>query len=108
MCRYYSKGKEGLPDAVKPHSMEKLHGLRARVIRAMFYLYPPLTSTVQTKGPMEDEPYSLKGYNLKIYQLTSVDISGSKLNYFFVLFHNRSSMSFSMASTCPQRLAFLF
>ncbi|XP_059175552.1 putative transmembrane protein 183BP isoform X2 [Physella acuta] len=60
--RYYSKGKEGLPDAVKPHSMEKLHGLRARVIRAMFYLYPPLISTVQIKGPMEDEPYSLKGH----------------------------------------------
>ncbi|CAL1540897.1 unnamed protein product [Lymnaea stagnalis] len=60
--RYYYKGKEGLPEHVKPHSMEKLHGLRARVIRSMFFLYQPLVSRVQSRGPMEDEPHVLKGH----------------------------------------------
>ncbi|KAH9500491.1 hypothetical protein Btru_072067 [Bulinus truncatus] len=60
--RYYSKGRDGLPDHVKPHTMEKLHGLRAHVIYAMFFLYQPLVQRVQSKGPMEDEPHALKGY----------------------------------------------
>ncbi|KAK0042003.1 transmembrane protein 183 [Biomphalaria pfeifferi] len=59
--RYYGKGKDGLPEHVKPHSMEKLHGLRARVIRAMFILYQPLAQRVQGRGPMEDEPHLLIG-----------------------------------------------
>ncbi|GFO19107.1 transmembrane protein 183 [Plakobranchus ocellatus] len=59
--RYYQE-QPGLPEHVKPTSMERLHGLRARVIRALFVVYPPLAERVQSKGPMEDEPHSLKGY----------------------------------------------
>ncbi|RUS76769.1 hypothetical protein EGW08_015476, partial [Elysia chlorotica] len=60
-ARYY-KDKLGLADYAKPTSMERLHGLRARVIRSLFVLHPKLSTWVQSKGPMEDEPHSLKGH----------------------------------------------
>ncbi|GFR81883.1 transmembrane protein 183 [Elysia marginata] len=51
-----------IPDYAKPTSIERLHGLRARVIRSLFVLHPLLAARVQSKGPMEDEPHSLKGH----------------------------------------------
>lgn len=41
--------------------MERVHGLRARVIRSLFYLYSPFVSRIRNKGPLDDEPHALKG-----------------------------------------------
>ncbi|CAG5123924.1 unnamed protein product [Candidula unifasciata] len=60
--RFGVKGKDKLPEHLRPHSMERLHGLRARVIRSLFYLSPVLMSRVHNRGPMEDEPHCLKGH----------------------------------------------
>lgn len=60
-ARHY-RDAPGLPDYAKPAGMERLHGLRARVIRSLFVLYPQLATRVQAKGPMEEEPHSLKGH----------------------------------------------
>ncbi|KAL8572794.1 hypothetical protein ACOMHN_024970 [Nucella lapillus] len=59
--RYYTKEKE-LPTDLKTHAMERNHGLRARCIRALFFLDPPLAQRVQLKGPFETDPHSLVGY----------------------------------------------
>uniref|UniRef100_A0A0B7A6I5 Uncharacterized protein n=1 Tax=Arion vulgaris TaxID=1028688 RepID=A0A0B7A6I5_9EUPU len=56
------KVTDSLPSHFRPHSMERLHGLRARVIRSLFYLYSTLMPRVQGRGPMEDEPHCLKGH----------------------------------------------
>ncbi|BFZ03913.1 hypothetical protein BsWGS_06952 [Bradybaena similaris] len=56
------QGKDTLPQHLRPHSMERLHGLRARVIRSLFYLSPTLMGRVQSRGPMEDEPHCLRGH----------------------------------------------
>lgn len=47
--RFYTKEKQ-LPEDLKPHAMERNHGLRARCIRALFLLAPPLVERVQPKG----------------------------------------------------------
>ncbi|XP_005106732.1 transmembrane protein 183 [Aplysia californica] len=60
--RYYAGRADPLPEFLRPSAMEKLHGLRARVIRTMFRIYPPLAARVASKGPMEDEPHDLKGH----------------------------------------------
>ncbi|KAK7098729.1 putative transmembrane protein 183BP [Littorina saxatilis] len=59
--RFYTKEKQ-LPEDLKPHAMERNHGLRARCIRALFLLAPPLVERVQPKGPFDTDVDSLIGY----------------------------------------------
>lgn len=59
--RFYNKDKE-LPADLKPHSIERIHGLRARCIRALYFLSPVLSERVQPKGPFDADPHSLIGY----------------------------------------------
>jgi len=58
--RCYSD-KVQLPDSLKPCYMEKVHGLRTRVIQSLFYLYSPLSGRLQRKMAFENEPASLSG-----------------------------------------------
>jgi len=58
---YIPDGSVRVPVHLKPHSMEKLHGLRARAIRSMFILNSTLASRVASKGCMDDEPHVLRG-----------------------------------------------
>ncbi|XP_041367420.1 transmembrane protein 183-like [Gigantopelta aegis] len=58
--RNYDK-KIKLPDEIKPQSIERIRGLRARVIRSMYYLYAPLSGRSVSMVPFENEPHSLQG-----------------------------------------------
>lgn len=59
--RFHSKDKD-LPVDLKPHAMERNHGLRARCIRALYVISPVLNERVQLKGPFEADPHSLIGH----------------------------------------------
>ena len=41
--------------------MDKTHGLRARVVRSLFLLYPPFIHRVKSLGPFQHEPDVLEG-----------------------------------------------
>ena len=59
--RFYSDSKV-LPRDLKRDNLECIHGLRARVIQTLFYVYPPLVSRSQTTIPFENEPHILVGH----------------------------------------------
>lgn len=42
--------------------MERTHGLRARCIRAMFYLAPIMVEHVRPRGPLDTDPHTLVGH----------------------------------------------
>ncbi|KAK3103365.1 hypothetical protein FSP39_018730 [Pinctada imbricata] len=53
---------EKLPEDLKPVCLERVHGLRQRVIRALYHAYPPFVlRTASTAQPFEDEHHSLIG-----------------------------------------------
>lgn len=58
--RYYCN-KENIPDDLRLASLDCIHGLRARVIRTLFYVYPPMVTRTQTTVPFENEPHALVG-----------------------------------------------
>ena len=59
--RFYRDSKE-LPVELKRENLECIHGLRARVVKTLFYLYPPLVSRSHTSVPFENEPHILIGH----------------------------------------------
>lgn len=59
--RYYSKEKD-LPADLRPQAMERNHGLRARCIRALYFLSPVLVERVRLHGPFESDAHTLVGY----------------------------------------------
>ncbi|XP_067655626.1 transmembrane protein 183-like isoform X1 [Haliotis asinina] len=58
--RYFEKSVK-LPDDLQPSNIERIRGLRARVIRSMFYLYRPLADRTTPLVPFENEPHQLQG-----------------------------------------------
>ncbi|KAJ8299805.1 hypothetical protein KUTeg_023865 [Tegillarca granosa] len=50
-----------LPDDLQPCTLERIHGLRQRVIRSLFYVHSPLVERIKTTIPFENEPYHLIG-----------------------------------------------
>lgn len=58
--RFYTPSMR-LCDRLLPHSMRKVHGLRARVIRTLFHVYAPFRTRVQTTDPFKRSPDTLEG-----------------------------------------------
>ena len=61
MFSRYCQEIEKLPDELKPVCLERIHGLRKRVIRALFHFYPTLADRTTKTIPFEDEHHSLVG-----------------------------------------------
>ena len=59
-CRFYTSSTP-LCDSLRPHSMRKVHGLRARVIRMLFHVYAPFQTRMQTTDPFKRSPETLEG-----------------------------------------------
>ncbi|XP_060074475.1 transmembrane protein 183-like [Ylistrum balloti] len=53
-----------LPDFLQPVCLERIHGLRQRVIRALFFVYPVFISRTMTAAPFQEQHlcYNLKGH----------------------------------------------
>ena len=51
-----------MPDDLKIETLERINGLRQRVIRALYYIYPPFITKIIRAGPFEDEPHILVGH----------------------------------------------
>ncbi|XP_069133707.1 transmembrane protein 183-like [Argopecten irradians] len=60
----YAKDLSKLPHFLQPVCLERVHGLRQRVIRALFFVYPLFISRTVTVAPFEDQQlcYSLTGH----------------------------------------------
>lgn len=50
-----------IPDELRLNSIECIHGLRARTIRMLHFVYPPLAMRTKTSVPFESEPHVLVG-----------------------------------------------
>ena len=63
ICCYfrYPPGDIALPENLQPEFLNKIHGLRTRVIRTLFYTYPPCVQRVQKVLPFEDPPEGIVG-----------------------------------------------
>lgn len=59
MYRRHYKTVPNLPERLQPECMMRLYGLRARVIRALHYTYPPFVNKVKAVTTFECEPHSL-------------------------------------------------
>ena len=59
--RYYVEEVPDLPSLLRPRSISHIHGLRTRVIRALYYVYPPFQLRVKSIQPFERDPDLLKG-----------------------------------------------
>ena len=59
VCRYSTEDC-GLPEELSARYMEKAHGLKWRVIRALFYCYTPFVARVHSAGAFA-EPDVLLG-----------------------------------------------
>lgn len=51
-----------MPDGLKIETLERINGLRQRVIRALYYIYPPFITKIIRTLPFEDEPHMLAGH----------------------------------------------
>lgn len=58
--RWYTNTAQ-LPYSLTPKYMEKVHGLRTRVIKSLFYLYSPFSARLKRQVAFENEPESLRG-----------------------------------------------
>jgi len=58
--RWYTNTAQ-LPYLLTPAYMEKVHGLRTRVIKSLFYLYTPFSTRLKRQLAFENEPESLRG-----------------------------------------------
>ncbi|XP_050411252.1 putative transmembrane protein 183BP isoform X1 [Patella vulgata] len=56
---YISKIK--LPKKLQPVCIERIHGLKANVVRALYHFYPPFIERLTQTVPFESEPHSLVG-----------------------------------------------
>ncbi|OWF48363.1 transmembrane protein 183-like [Mizuhopecten yessoensis] len=64
LYKRYAKDLSKLPDYLQPICLERIHGLRQRVIRALFFVYPVLISRTITVAPFQDQQlcYNLTGH----------------------------------------------
>lgn len=60
-CRFCQDQSE-LPDGLKIETLERINGLRQRVIRALYYIYPSFITKITRTLPFEDEPHILAGH----------------------------------------------
>ncbi|XP_052801066.1 transmembrane protein 183-like [Mya arenaria] len=58
--RYYID-ETNIPDELRMTSIECIHGLRARTIKMLHFVYPPLVMRTKTSMPFENEPHCLVG-----------------------------------------------
>ncbi|XP_075227126.1 transmembrane protein fates-shifted [Lycorma delicatula] len=56
--RFYMKGPK-LPERLKPECMVRHYGLRACVIRALYFMYPPFVTKAKTIMGFEADPHQL-------------------------------------------------
>lgn len=56
---YYEKNE--LPECLRIENLERINGLRQRVIRSLFYIYPPFVAKIKRTMPFEDEPHFFVG-----------------------------------------------
>lgn len=93
--RYYHELAQ-LPVGLMPSHLERVHGLRARVIRSLHYMYPPLSSK-PNKNIMEEIPKKLIGQRC-ILQWHKV--MSDKNSWSFCFKFNSESSSFSVNKIC--------
>ncbi|KAL3841763.1 hypothetical protein ACJMK2_019865 [Sinanodonta woodiana] len=58
--RWYNKQSE-LPVSLHPYNLDCVHGLQARVIRSLFYMYRPFADHLKSVIPFQSEPDQLIG-----------------------------------------------
>jgi len=56
--RHY-KAVPNLPERLQPECMVRLYGLRACVIRALHYTYPPFVNKLKAVTTFEGDPHNL-------------------------------------------------
>lgn len=54
--------QDELPDNLRIETLERINGLRQRVIRSLYCVYPPFIAKIQRTLPFEDEPHILVGH----------------------------------------------
>ena len=59
--RHYREDQADLPKELRPGYMEKIHGLSARIVRSLFYLYPPFVQRIKALVPFEQQLDNLEG-----------------------------------------------
>ncbi|WAR02510.1 TM183-like protein [Mya arenaria] len=57
----YYIDETNIPDELRMTSIECIHGLRARTIKMLHFVYPPLVMRTKTSMPFENEPHCLVG-----------------------------------------------
>lgn len=58
----YCQNQSELPECLKKETLERINGLRQRVIRALYCVYQPFIAKITRTLPFEDEPHVLVGY----------------------------------------------
>ncbi|ELU05741.1 hypothetical protein CAPTEDRAFT_156087 [Capitella teleta] len=58
--RCYVSGIE-LPSRLQPQCIRRVHGLRSLVISALYHVYPPFSTRLQSRTPMQADPDQLLG-----------------------------------------------
>jgi hypothetical protein len=100
--RYY-KTVPNLPERLQPECMVRLYGLRACVIRALYYMYPPFVNKVKAVTTFEGEPHNLTKRQciLMWYQVmqTQIKYKGK---------YKCPSLSLSLSQTHPTRACSLY
>ncbi len=100
-CRYYDKNNKELTESLQPKYMFKVHGLRTRVVRSLFFLYPQFVDRVTRRVPFENSPDDLEGMQCVLMWHQK----GKNNWYFYFKFHQPggSSGTASMNSSPARR-----
>ncbi|KAL5007854.1 hypothetical protein ScPMuIL_016660 [Solemya velum] len=77
--RFYDSNVE-MPETLKSCAIERLQGLRSRVIRSLFYMYPPLSERTKRTIMFQNEPHGLVG---KICNVIWYDLDKAMWNFNF-------------------------
>ena len=59
-CRYYTSTPD-IPPLLQPQRISHVHGLRTRVVRSLFYVYPPFQQRTRTGQLFDRDPDLLAG-----------------------------------------------
>lgn len=58
--RFYNPGVD-LPNQLQPSMLDRVHGVKNRVVRALFYFYTPFQNRLRCMAPFENDPDLLEG-----------------------------------------------
>lgn len=99
--RYYHELAQ-LPTSLMPSHLERVHGLRARVIRSLHHMYPPLSSK-NSKNTMDEIPRKLIGQRCILQWHKAMP---DKKSWSFCFKFNSEPSSFAVNKLCYSKKNF--